>query len=89
MNTAQELENRLREALAPMDLQIEDDSRQHLGHASAGGGGHFTVTVVSARFAGKSLVQRHRMVYDAVGNLMQDAIHALSIKAHTPEEFSR
>jgi BolA protein len=88
MSTPQELENRLREVLEPSHLQIIDDSRQHAGHAGARGGGHFTVTIVSTHFAGKTLVQRHRMVYDAVGNLMQDAIHALSIKAHTPEEFS-
>ncbi len=74
-------------ALAPTHLEIIDDEKDHAGHRHEGGG-HFTVVVVSPQFAQLSLVQRHRMVFAAVGELMQTSIHALSIRAHTPEEFS-
>jgi BolA protein len=82
------LEQRLRAALAPADLQIVDDSAAHAGHAGArDGGGHFNVLIVSAAFAGQSLLQRHRLVYRAVGDLMPREIHALSIRALTPDEL--
>ena len=81
------IRNRLTAALEPSRLEIVDESHKHAGHKSnVGGGGHFQVTVVSAAFAGKGLLQRHRMVYDALGNAMGGAIHALSIKALTPDE---
>ena len=83
----QMIKDRLGVSLNPVNLEIIDDSHKHAGHASAKGGGHFTVTVVSDKFAGKSLVQRHRMVYDAIGDGMKSEIHALSIKAKTPEEI--
>lgn len=73
-------------ALAPVRLDIRDDSAQHAGHAAARGGGHFTMTIVSACFAGKRSMERHRMVYDALGTLMRCDIHALSIDARTPDE---
>lgn len=74
-------------ALAPQTLEIRDDSAKHAGHAGArGGGGHFAVQIVSDAFAGKSLIQRHRMVYDALAEAMQSDIHALSIQAETPQE---
>lgn len=73
-------------ALAPDSLDIRDDSARHAGHAGAREGGHFAVAIVSARFAGLSTMQRHRLVYDAVGDLMRNGIHALSISARTPEE---
>ncbi|MCK5640668.1 MAG: BolA family transcriptional regulator [Gammaproteobacteria bacterium] len=69
-------------------LEIIDDSHMHVGHASAGGAGHFTVRIVSQDFDGKSLIERHRMVYAALDNLMQNEIHALSIDARTPEEIN-
>ncbi len=78
----------LRQQLAVLDpllLEIRDDSAQHAGHAGAQKGGHFAVRIVSARFAGLSTVQRHRLVYDAVSSLMDQGIHALSIDARTPE----
>ena len=82
------IEQRLRAALAPQDIDIHDDSAAHAGHAgAASGGGHYNVLIVSDAFAGKNPLQRHRMVYDAVGDLMQHDIHALSIKALTPDEF--
>ena len=73
--------------LEPESLDIRDDSSQHAGHAgAASGGGHFSVKIVSNRFIGKSLLERHRMVYQSVDDLMPGEIHALSIQALTPEE---
>lgn len=73
--------------LDPLQLDIRDDSARHAGHAGAQKGGHFAVRIVSARFAGLSTIQRHRLVYDAVGSLMDRGIHALSIDARTPAEL--
>jgi BolA protein len=81
------IEERLRSALAPEELRIHDDSAAHTGHAGARGGGHFNVVIVSRHFAGKSLLQRHRIVYGALQDLLPTEIHALSIKALTPEEL--
>ncbi|MXN75549.1 BolA/IbaG family iron-sulfur metabolism protein [Burkholderia sp. 4701] len=81
------IEARLTAALAPASLTVRDDSAQHAGHAGAAAGGHFTVTIVSAAFAGKPRVARHRLVYDALADAMQRGIHALAIVAYTPEEF--
>ena len=80
------IEHRLRTALAPERLVIVDDSAAHAGHAGARDGGHFTVQIVSAAFAGKTPIQRHRLVHAAVADLMHREIHALSIRAWTPEE---
>lgn len=85
-NRAALLEERLRAALQPEDLQIVDDSAAHAGHAGAREGGYFSVLIVSPLFAGQSLLQRHRLVYQALGDLMNRDIHALSIKALTPDE---
>lgn len=80
------IERRLRVALAPERLEIADDSAAHAGHAGAREGGHFTVRIVSSAFAGKTLIQRHRLVYRAVDDLMRREIHALSIEARAPDE---
>lgn len=81
------IEARLREALAPTELQVWDDSEAHKGHAGAArGGGHFELMITSDRFSGLRPIARHRLVYDALGDLMQSRIHALSINAKTPEE---
>lgn len=81
------IRERLSQALAPLKLEISDESHQHVGHTGArGGGGHFSVLVVSPEFAGKTLLERHRLIYEALGDAMQREIHALSIKALTPEE---
>ncbi|CAH2790885.1 MAG: Cell division protein BolA [uncultured Paraburkholderia sp.] len=83
------IEARLTAALAPVEsIRITDDSAQHAGHAGTSAGGHFTVTIVAAAFAGKARVARHRMVYDALADAMQRGIHALAITAYTPEEFA-
>lgn len=72
--------------LAPLALDIEDESHRHVGHAGARDGGHFRVAIVAAVFSGKGTLARHRLVYDAAGDLMRGSIHALSIHARAPEE---
>ena len=84
--TAQQVESALREALAPLQLEIRDDSHLHAGHAGAREGRHFTVRIVSERFDGLSRVGRHRLVYDALHSLMPRGIHALAIDARAPAE---
>ncbi len=85
------VESRMRELLAalePESLEILDESALHAGHEGAkGGGGHYQLTIVSPRFAGQPAMARHRMVYGALAELMPREIHALSIKALTPDEF--
>ncbi len=81
-----EIRERLTQAFAPLHLNIIDESHKHAGHAQAGGAGHFVVEIVSDAFANKNLIQRHRLVYDALGDIMNTEIHALSIKASTPAE---
>ncbi|MCX7167711.1 MAG: BolA family transcriptional regulator [Rhodocyclales bacterium] len=74
-------------ALDPVAMEIIDDSAKHAGHAGArSGGGHFRLSIVSPRFAGCRTMERHRLVYDALGPLMKQEIHALSITARTPDE---
>jgi BolA family transcriptional regulator, general stress-responsive regulator len=73
--------------LAPLQVDLIDEGHKHVGHAGARDGrGHFALRLVSVAFAGKSLLERHRMVYEALGDLMITDIHALSLKALTPEE---
>lgn len=74
--------------LKPTRLDIEDDSHLHAGHAGAKKGGHYRVFVVSAAFSGRTLIARHRMVYEALHEQMKHDIHALSIVARAPEEVS-
>ncbi|MEW6331528.1 MAG: BolA family protein [Pseudomonadota bacterium] len=81
------IEKRLREAFTPSKIEIRDDSHRHAGHEGAkGGGGHFAVTIVSPQFQGKSSVQRHQMIYQALSEMMKKEIHALSIQAFAPDE---
>ena len=91
MNSEQrlsEIRSRLQTTLAPESLQVEDEGHKHIGHEGAKDGrGHFHVLVVSDQFQGKSLIQRHRLIYQAMGDLMQTDIHALAIDAYTPDEF--
>ena len=71
----------------PMELLIKDQSHLHTGHVGAkGGGGHFSITIVSEAFEGKDRIQRHRMVYDVLNQMLATQIHALNIKALTPAE---
>ena len=77
----------LESAFSPVELQVKDQSHLHAGHEGARDGrGHFDITVVSAEFEGRSRIQRHRMVYDALSHLLATDIHALRIKALTPAE---
>jgi BolA protein len=87
--TAQLIKRLLTEALNPEKLEIIDNSAAHAGHAGNRGGGHYHVTVVSTLFEGKSLVQRHQLVYRALGDLMKQQIHALGINALTPSEETK
>jgi BolA protein len=87
MSTA-ELITRKLAVLEPQRVRIVDESARHAGHAGArDGGGHYVLTIVSSRFAGKPPLARHRLVYDALRDMMHKNIHALSVKAYTPEEF--
>lgn len=84
--TIDRMRERLR-SLAPTVLQIDDDSAQHAGHEGArGGGGHYRLHLISARFAGLPRLARHRLVYDALQELMQRDIHALSMTLLSPDE---
>jgi BolA family transcriptional regulator, general stress-responsive regulator len=87
--TAQRLQDVLQQALAPITLEVQDDSHLHAGHAGALEGRHFSVRVVSPAFDGLSRVARHRLVYDAARSLIAEGIHALAIDARTPAEAQR
>ena len=88
MNTGTDMLESIRQRLAvlePSRLELRDDGAAHIGHAGAGGG-HFELTIVSERFTGQSRVARHRMVYAALGPLMNAGIHALALSTHAPAE---
>ena len=88
MSTSEQIVARLRSALDAERVDLEDESHLHRGHAGArAGGGHFSVVVVSSRFAGLDRVARQRAIYAALGELMEREIHALSARALTPEEW--
>lgn len=86
--TAQLLQQRLQQVLQPSQLEVIDESHQHHGHAGANGTGygtHFRVKITAGAFAGKSAVARHRLVYDALQDFMDQGLHALAIEAQTPQ----
>ena len=87
MSVAERIRERLA-TLQPQQLELVDESERHRGHAGwrEGGGTHWRLTIVAPAFAGKPTVARHRMVYQALGELMQNPIHALAIHARAPEE---
>ena len=82
------IREKLAQAFAPAELQVANDSHRHAGHHSSPGTGesHFSVTVVSEAFAGKSLLERHRMVNAALAEELAGRVHALAVNALTPEE---
>ena len=86
-NRAAEIEAKLAEAFSPVELLVKDQSHLHAGHEGARDGrGHFDVTIVSDAFEGHRALERHRMVFAALGALMETDVHALRIHAHTPAE---
>lgn len=86
MNVTELIRERLA-VLQPVALDIVDDSAKHAGHAGArSGGGHYQLRIVAACFAGRRTMERHRLVYDALGPLMKREIHALGITAKAPDE---
>lgn len=92
MNTNQKritlFEEDLRKTFELKHLVIEDESQLHAGHVGAAtGGGHFKVTIVAPEFIGLNLVARHRAIYKALNRYFPQEIHALTILAHTPDEF--
>jgi len=89
MDRIAEIKSRLERELSPTSIDIVDESHLHAGHAgAASGAGHFSVTIISDKFTGKSAIQRHRMVYLAVNDLMPSEIHALSIDAQAPDDMT-
>ena len=80
----EEMRRRLTAAFSPVSLELQDDSADHVGHGATGG--HYTVRIVAEVFSGRPIIERHRMVYRALGELMEEEIHALSIRAETPSE---
>lgn len=81
------IEGRLTAAFAPTKLLVKDQSHLHAGHAGARDGrGHFDVTIISQDFEGAGRLERHRMIFEALGSLMDTDIHALRIRASTPDE---
>ncbi len=87
MTTIDQIKDRLAR-IHPISIDIFDDSASHAGHAGVQetGGGHYELSIVSETFSGKSTIQRHRIIYECLSDLMPGAIHALSIQAFAPEE---
>ena len=90
MSVEDRIRQKLTSAFAPLALEVVNDSHRHAGHAGSPGTGesHFTVKVVSAAFAGKSRLERHRMVNDALAEELKGRIHALAVSALAPGEGS-
>lgn len=85
-NTIERMQQKLG-TLAASEIAIEDESVLHAGHEGAkSGGGHYRLRIISDEFSGLAPLARHRLVYEALGELMQRDIHALSIQALTPDE---
>ena len=81
------IQAKLNETFAPLECQLEDESALHAGHAgAASGGGHFRLRIISAQFEKQSRINRHRLVYDCLDDMMQKEIHALAITALAPSE---
>ena len=89
MTTLELIERRLRERLTPVHLEIQDDSAKHAGHPGAtSSGGHYRLIIVSDKFEGRTLIERHRLVNDAVADLFGSQIHALSMRTLTPDQWN-
>jgi BolA protein len=87
-STAERIEVLLRQSFRPLHFELHDESARHAGHAgAAAGGGHYRLVIVSASFEGRSLLERHRLVYEALGDLIGGRIHALSMRTLTPDQW--
>ena len=84
--TRDDLARRLADAFTPLQLEVRDDSHQHAGHAGAREGRHFSISITAEVFRGLPRLARHRLVYDCLGPLTQQGIHALAIDARAPDE---
>jgi BolA protein len=84
--SAADIELALRAALAPLAIEVRDDSHLHAGHSGAQEGRHFSVRVVSTAFKGLTRLARHRLVYHSLNSLMPRGIHALAVDARVPDE---
>ena len=87
--TSEQIKQLLNDAFNPELIEILDNSAAHAGHAGAKSGGHYHVTIVAEAFEGKSLVQRHQLIYKALGDMMKQQIHALGINALSPSEVTK
>jgi BolA protein len=88
--TTETIKQLLNESLKPDLLEIIDNSAAHAGHVGAkSGGGHYHVTIIAEAFEGKTLVQRHQLIYKALGDMMKQQIHALGINALSPSEETK
>ena len=87
--TSEQIKKLLNDAFKPELLEIIDNSAAHAGHAGAKSGGHYHVTIVADAFEGKSLVQRHQLIYKALGDMMKQQIHALGINALSTSEETK
>lgn len=84
----EQIRARLLATFSPLECQLQDDSALHAGHAGAtSGGGHYRVRIIASQFEGQRRVERHRLVYDSVRDMMQEEIHALAITALAPSEI--
>jgi BolA protein len=83
------IESILRERFAPAHLEVLDESVRHVGHAgAAGGGGHYVVVLVCDEFRGQPRLARHRLIYDALAPMMRGDVHALALRAYSPDEWT-
>ncbi|MBC3868801.1 BolA family protein [Undibacterium oligocarboniphilum] len=88
MSRFEKLQHRLQEGLQPIECYLQDDSAAHAGHAgAASGGSHYSVKIICQQFEGLNRISRHRLVYDAVGDMMHTEVHALAITALAPSEI--
>ncbi|WP_047539241.1 BolA family protein [Methylotenera versatilis] len=85
MNLTETIQTRLAQ-LNPISIELKDDSALHAGHAGNTGGGHFSLKIVSSQFSQKSQIMRHRLIYQALTDLMPGKIHAISILAISPDD---
>ena len=90
MNAPEKIQKTLQKKISASKVEVIDESHLHAGHSEAksSGGGHYSVVVVSEMFKGKTTLARHRMVYQALFEVLKTSIHALAIKAYSPDEYA-